>query len=175
MADPFSIATGVVGLLDVTARLIKYIWEIQRGFGTIDMELQGLAQELESLERVGQHMKQYCRDHGSPQPSPNSISSLSSDFSGQTLAAGKAVNIASTLEQTSENCKHVVVRLRTLIEEIYGKSGSTTKGFRDVVAKTIRNKARQSEISGYRSQIILWQSSIQLLMKISTSLVTESF
>lgn len=171
MADPFSIVSAAAGLADVVFRLSKYIRQIQKAVGTIHADINDLLNELESLNSVCQLLESRFAGLASPEPSPRSISSNDSNLSGKTLFAVSqpTVDVTQVLGRTLENCTHVVNKLGNVVEEIYGKWDGSTTGFRDKVAKAMRNNSRQAALSSYRSQITLWQSSIQLLMMIGES------
>ena len=171
MADPFSIVSAAAGLADIVVRLTKYIRQIQKAIGTIEADINDLVNELESLNSVCQLLESRFVAVGSPEPSPRSISSHDSNLSGRTLCTitEPTVDVTQALGRTLENCKHVVAKLESLIEEIYGKWDGSTTGFRDKVAKAMRNNSRQTALNSYRSQITLWQSSIQLLLMIGES------
>ncbi|KKY32744.1 putative tetratricopeptide repeat domain-containing protein [Diaporthe ampelina] len=145
MADPFSIVSAAAGLADIVVRLTKYIRQIQKAIGTIEADINDLVNELESLNSVCQLLE------------------------SRFVAVEPTVDVTQALGRTLENCKHVVAKLESLIEEIYGKWDGSTTGFRDKVAKAMRNNSRQTALNSYRSQITLWQSSIQLLLMIGES------
>lgn len=171
MADAFSIVSAAAGLADVVVRLTKYIRQIHKAVGTVEADINDLLQELESLSSVCLLLENRYAGVGSPQPSPRSISSNDSNLSGRTLCTTTAPTVDATqvLGRTLENCKHVVAKLEALVQEIYGKWEGSTTGLRDKVVKAMRNNSRQTALNGYRSQITLWQSSIQLLIMIGES------
>lgn len=168
MADPFSIVSAAAGLADVVVRLAKYIRQIHKAMGTIEADISDLVNELESLESVCRILKSRFGAIDSPEPSWEPISSNDSILSGRTLCTitEQPAEVTQVLGRTLENCKHVVGKLESLIEEIYGKEEGSATGFRDKVAKAMRINSRQTALNSYRSQITLWQNSIQLLLMI---------
>jgi len=52
MADPFSIITSTVGLLDVCYRVGSYLGDVKNAAKTIEKDLEGLREEIAALHSI---------------------------------------------------------------------------------------------------------------------------
>src|SRR4051812_44895423 len=113
MADPFSILTGAVGLVEVAVKIVKFIDETKKGVDSVDEDLRDLATEIKDLERTGNLIqnafKKDMKDGNTTQDDP---------------AAESWLAVSSTLM----DCKIALARMTAALVRVVGnESGSSRR------------------------------------------------
>ena len=149
MADPFSIAVGTVGLLDVGWRLVSYLRDVQAGAATVENDLQALQQELEALCLVNESIRDIFTVELQQNPAISTV-----DPKRLWRNTGRLL----------QDCRTVVDTLETLLREIIGAEGPKIFRKFDAFRKQLRKQKRAEEFNHLREQLDTLQGALQLLL-----------
>lgn len=111
IADPLSIVTSTVGLVDISIRVIKFINTTKKGIDTIDEDLRQLVTEVERLKYASELIQKAFEDDMKE---------------GGTVPKGSTDNIWSAASFALIDCRAALKRLNSLLEQIKGEDGSST-------------------------------------------------
>ncbi|KAG8531409.1 uncharacterized protein KY384_003038 [Bacidia gigantensis] len=152
MADPFSIAAGTVGLLDVSWRVGTYLSNLNSSRSKIEQELKDLTKEVKAIETANNSIQALWN----AQDKPEDNGSISNDTQITTLWQ----NVGSILK----GCYSVMERLQALVKDIVGNGGLEVTGKRDGVRKVLRKQGKETDVDDIRQQLSSFKSSLQLLL-----------
>jgi hypothetical protein len=151
MADPISIIASVVGIFDVSYRVIRYLKHVHAEAKTVEADIAALIHEIEALTAVTESLKTVFEAD---------LSRYSSDAPDKvTDAQGLWKHTATSLE----HCSRTLDRLDVLVKEIYGDSPSVTSVV-DQLSKTKRKRSRERELRQCRDELSTFQRSLQIFL-----------
>jgi len=143
MADPVSFLAAGVGIADVAFRVIKYLKDVKSAAETIDDDIGGLINEVESLKSVHGHLEQEF-------------------FKNVNDALGKEEKMLwFNTGQTLKNGQQLVQKLEDSVRQIYGENRTVT-GKWDGLSKQHRKRTKDGIISGFRDQIGTYHGALQI-------------
>ena len=152
MADPFSIAAGTAGLLDICWRVGSYLAsvktaasKIERDLATLSLEVNGLIAVNESIKKLWDDFKEKPLDALSPDA--KRIQGLWQDINLALLGS-----------------REVMGRLALLVEEVIGKEGIEVHRRRDGIKKVLRKQSKDDEIRDIRQQISSYQNGLSVTL-----------
>lgn len=151
MADPFSIITSTVGLLDVCYRVGSYLGDVKNAARTIEKDLDGLREEIAAL---------------------HSINTLIQELEEKTEKAG----LVSSLDQEPElrriwnnigenarGCKEVIESLEDEVKRIMGKNEQAKPtGKIDGIRKTMKMQSADSRLARFHHSLSKYHQSSQM-------------
>lgn len=146
MADPFSILTGTVGLVEAAAKVVKFINDTKKGVDSVDEDLRDLATEIKDLERTS-----HVIHHAFEKDMNN----------GNTMQDDPAAESWSAVSSTLMDCKIVLARMAAALERVMGESGSSK---RDRFKRHFRKLAQDEEMSDLRPRLDKGHQRLQLLL-----------
>lgn len=146
MADPFSILTGTIGLVEVAVKVVKFIDETKKGVDSVDGDLRDLATEIKDLELtsnvIHNAFKKDMQDGNITQDDP-------------------AAESWSAVSSTLMDCKIVLARMAAALVRVMGESGSSR---RDRFKRHFRRLAQDEEMSDLRQRLDKGHQRLQLLL-----------
>ena len=151
MADPFSIAAGTGGLLDVSWRVGSYLINLNSSRGKIEQELKDLTKEVNAIVTVNTSIQALWN-------------AQNKQIDGDSKSNGAQIttlwqNVGTVLE----GCHSIMERLQALVKEIVGKDGPEVTGTRDSVRKVLRKQGKEKDVDEIRQQLSNFKSSLQIL------------
>ena len=152
MVDPFSIATGTAGLLDVCWRVISYLREVQTSASKVEEEIASLLREVEALYVVNKAIDAVWAAEQKAIPgvslaNPDRVESL-------------WCNVGTTLQ----DCRITVEKLEISVKEIIGKEGAKVASKLDGIRKQLRKQSKDGELHHLRARLANYQSSLNVLL-----------
>lgn len=156
MADPFSIISGSVAIIDVCFCVFKYLKETKAGAERIEEEITALLREIEALITVNESIKNVFTTELKPCPGPLATDSAHVDSLWR--------NIGSNLQ----GCRPLVERIEIVVKEIVGKKGPRVVGKLDGFGKQIRKQSKNEELNQLRLQLTSYQNALQILLSALT-------
>lgn len=151
--DPFSITVGVVGLADVTYRIVSFLKQIKSASTKIQDEIDTLTNEIEALTIANDSVQGMwnikCEATGF-YISDETTSMVDSLWS----------NMGLILQQT----KNTIVKLEGLLKEVLGKKGALTLNRLESFMALIRKEDRYSEYTQVRQRLTNYQAGMQMLL-----------
>lgn len=156
MADPFSIVSGTIGILDVCTKLGKLIWDINQGRKTIDQDLVDLEKQVNSLYDVCTTIQQLWTTSQSHEKVQPSIDEDSGDSES---------SLWRMVQNTLIDCNNVASKLELEVSKIRGhQSGSSTSQL-ESIRQFLRKRSREEHV---REQLNAFNTALQtFLMAIS--------
>jgi len=148
--DPFSIITGVVGLLDVTWRVAKYLRDVQEAAGLVEGEIAALLGEIQGLESVNKSIKYLHEIEVSSFPE----GALELPDRDQEIWRNTAYNL--------RECQRSVEKLEDVLDTIAGKHGDRVIGWRDGIRKQLRKESKDGELNSLRLRISVHRQSLHI-------------
>ncbi|KAL8951543.1 MAG: hypothetical protein Q9222_002481 [Ikaeria aurantiellina] len=152
MADPFSIAAGTAGLLDICWRAASYLKSVNSSRGKIEQDLALLLREVDtvisvntSIHALWNAQKTHVAAHY--MPDEHQITELWRN-------AGVVL----------DGCRLTMGKLEQLAKEIIGKAGPEVTGKRDGIKKVLRKQSKDKEVDEVRQQLVNYKSSLQILL-----------
>ena len=155
MAEPFSIITATVGVIDVCCRFGSYLRDVQAGAAQIEDDIEILSRDIEALRVVNETIR-------------DSYKELSSHL-GSGIESSKHVerlwrNVSSNLG----NCQLVLEELEILVRAVVGKVAPEDEskimrkfgGFR----KQLRKQSRESDFNKLQGRLTTYYNTIQLML-----------
>ena len=153
MADPFSILTGTVGLLDVCWRTVKYFRDVQVAAGKVEEEIATLSREIEALISVNSAIHDiFSAQLQRPQTPPSTVD--------PTYHENLWRNTAGLLR----DCRAIIEKLECLVKDIIGKEGPRVAGKLDGFKKQLRRQSKDDDFAHLRQQLANSQGGLQLLL-----------
>ncbi|KAL8860675.1 MAG: hypothetical protein Q9178_003028 [Gyalolechia marmorata] len=152
MADPFSIAAGTAGILDISWRIGSYLGKVKSAASKIERDLAALSFEVNALVGVTESIQSLWNDNRE-----KPLDKLSPDVK----RIGK---LWQDINLVLHGCRDVMGRLALLVEEVIGKDGIEVQGKRDGIRKVLRKQSKDVEIHNFRQQITSHQNSLQLAL-----------
>jgi hypothetical protein len=150
--DPFSITVGAVSLVDVCWRLIKFLKDIPTAIATVQKEIEILISEVESLRTVVASVEE-C---------------LHSNHANSTIAsplkAANLENLWKNCKRSLDTCQDITTQLESLVQEIYGKSGSRVAGKLDGLSKESRRRDKAAGVQQLRDKLSIEKQNLQILL-----------
>lgn len=61
MAEPFSLASGALGVIDICTRVAKYLRSVRKTAKTLDSEIETLEHEIAKFQNVFQALEHLCK------------------------------------------------------------------------------------------------------------------
>jgi hypothetical protein len=157
--EPFSITTGVAGLLDITWRVVKYLKDVQEAAGSVEGEIASLLSEIQALDAVNQSIKHLYETEVEILPA----SSMGLPDRDQELWRITASNL--------QDCQGSVQRLQTVLDAIAGKHGDKVVGWRDGIRKQLRKQSKDGDLYNIRFQISVNRQSLHISLTMLDLLV----
>jgi len=148
--DPFSIATGAIGVADVCFRVVHYLRQLNTSRTAIQTEINSLISEIEALRSLCDAVEQA------------SLSDTPSKDNGEESRT--VAMLGGHLRRSLSNCKDVVTRLEGLAQDIYGPTGEKVANVFDAVGKATRKLSKMDEFRQCREQLSTYQSAMQILL-----------
>ena len=152
MADPFSIAAGTVGLLEVSWRVGSYLSNLNSSRGKIEQELKDLTKEVNAIVTVNTSIQALWNAQNK-----QIVGDLKSN---DDQIAKLWQNVGTVLE----GCYSSMEKLQALVRELIGKDGPEVTGKRDGVKKVLRKQVREKDVDEIRQQLSNFKSSLQILL-----------
>ena len=151
MADPFSIITGTMGLIDVCWRFGTYLKDVQAAAIKVEEEIEALQNEIRALITVNESLKDVC----------------AAEFkASKNVSATELSHVGNLWRNTAGNlrdCRATVEKLAVLVKEIIGKDSNKTGKFQDF-RKQLRKQSRDPEYNQLRHLLVLNQGGLQLML-----------
>jgi hypothetical protein len=147
--DPFSIAAGTIGVLDVCFRLAKYLNDIKEGSERIDEDIDALYRQVAAIQGVVQSVQTVFNANQAEAGVP-SADSL------QSLWQGVSNNI--------ESCQAALDRLLILISHIIGKESSKQLSKLEGFRRYLRKNSKEAEFNQIREQLTGYHNALQTLL-----------
>jgi hypothetical protein len=152
MADPFSIAIGTIGLLDVCWRVGSYLKEIEESAGKVEEEIAVLSREITSLISVNESIQKLREATDGAVPG----SSLNCEPLLQKLWA--------EVDANTDGCRAAVQKLEELLKEIIGKNGPKVANKWDGIKKQLRSQSKGGELVQIHHRLSKYQASLHTLL-----------
>ncbi|KAL8942140.1 MAG: hypothetical protein Q9216_001825 [Gyalolechia sp. 2 TL-2023] len=152
MADPFSIAAGTAGILDISWRIGSYLAKVKSAASKIKRDLATLSFEVNALVGVTESIQSLWNDN-----KEKPLDALSPD-------AKRIRGLWQDINLALHGCRDVMGSLALLVEEVIGKDGIEVQGKRDGIRKVLRKQSKDQEIQEIRQQITSHQNSLQLTL-----------
>ena len=145
MADPLSILTGTIALVESAVKLEKFIDETKKGIDNVDKELLELKKEIEDLESISNLI------HNAFKNDLKDVNTTQDDPAAKSWSA-----VSSTLE----DCNNVLASMAAVFVKVMGKSGSLR---RDRVRRYFRKLSSDPEMSDLRHRLGKGHDKLHLL------------
>ena len=152
MADPFSIAVGTVGLLDVCFRVGKYLHDVKAGADKVDEGIQALTDQIAAISSVTYSIKRVFED--------DLTHSVETFPKNQEGIQGLWEEIGKNLK----SCQATLAKLFALIELIVSKESPRILSKLDGLGKFLRKQAKEEEFRTLRHQLSVYHHSLQTLL-----------
>ena len=152
MADPFSIAAGTVGLLEICWRVGSYLSTLDKSRGKLEQEIAQLSKEVNTITSANtsiQALWNVQKKHAVAQSMPDDP---------------QIVNLWQNAGTILEGCRSTMEKLNDLVKEIIGKGGHEVTGTRDGIKKGLRKGSKEKHLSEIRQQLLNYQSSLQVIL-----------
>ncbi|KAL8712638.1 MAG: hypothetical protein Q9220_003169 [cf. Caloplaca sp. 1 TL-2023] len=152
MADPFSIAAGTAGLLDICWRAASYLKSVNSSRGKIEQDLTLLLREVDTVISVNTSIHALWnaqKTHVAVQPVPG---------------AHQITDLWRNTGVVLDGCRLTMGKLEQLVKEIIGKAGPEVTGKRDGIKKVLRKQSKDKEVDEVRQQLVNYKSSLQILL-----------
>ena len=147
MADPFSVIAGTAGLADVCIRLTRFLKHAKDGFRAVDEELDGLAEEIESLRSTNEFIKRSYTE--------GSITKINSDHQ-------QILNTQwQTTQTTLASCQHITEQIEGLLNDV-ANAGSGKHIRLDQIRKWLKQQSSEETLSSLRGRLQAHQIALQL-------------
>lgn len=149
--DPFSITVGVIGLGDVTLRILTYLQHIKSASTKIQDEINALEQEISTLTIA----------NGSVQEIWESKCDKNGNYdSGEQSPMVDSIwkNLGLIIRQAEGTVK----QLEVLLKEVLGKKGALIPKKLESFMTIIRKEDRYSEYTQVRQRLTNYQAVIQM-------------
>ena len=151
MADPFSIVSGAVGVIDVCWRVGKFLRDVKAATDRIESDIVGLISEVENARRVVESIREtFDRE-------------LSSSSSFETALPAELNRLWQNIRESFDDCQSVVEDLEALARQIYGKAGPKVHGRLDGLAKQSRKRDKTPLLQETRQRLSACIKGLQLL------------
>ena len=155
MADPFSIFSGTVGVIDVTSRFVQYMVTTGAAAGHVNEDLRTLLQEFETLSSVAKSIQ----DLQLP---------AASEFEPDPLK-----NLRCSTGKILIDCRQTLERLEKLVYDVLGEHNPTkplSEQHRFVKRLNnfrvqLRKQKRDGKFSRLRERLVTCQSALQLSLQ----------
>lgn len=146
MADPYSIITGTVGLVDVCIKLVKFIHKTRRGIHAIDEELRQLVTDIESLQHAGELIrKAFEKDMA------NAGTGKKTDTDG----------IWSGVSCALKDSEAALIQLDSLLEQAKGEEGSSTL---DRLKRHFKKLSKDGDFEQLRQRLDQGRQTLQMFL-----------
>lgn len=150
--DPFSIAAGTAGLLDVCWRVISYLHEVQASANKVEEEIASLLKEVEALYVVNKAIDGVWAAEQKVIP-------------GASLAdPGRVESLWRNVGTILQDCQRTVEKLEISVKGIIGKEGAKVASKLDGIRKQLRRQSKDGELHQLRAQLTNYQSSLNVLL-----------
>lgn len=157
--DPFSITVGVVGLLDVTWRVVSYLKDVHEAAGQVEGEIAALLSEMNNLESLNKSIKHLHETE---------VESLPDDAKG---LPGQDHDLWRITASNVHECHETVKKLEIILVGIAGKHGNKVAGWRDGIRKQLRKQSKDGELNNMRLRISLNRQSLHISLTMLDLLV----
>ena len=155
MAEPFSIITATVGLIDVCWRFGSYLHNVQAGAAQIEDEIETLSRDIEALRAVNETIRA-------------SYSDLPGYLNSEVKSSEHLDRLWRNVSSNLASCRLVVEELEALVMEIVGREPSKDQskfmrklgGFR----KQLRKQSREGDFDKLQSRLANYHNTIQLML-----------
>ncbi len=152
--DPFSIVVGSVGVIDVCARLVKYLREFEKAIAEIDQDIKDLLHHLDTVALI--------------------VKSINDAFGSKVgRVPDKTETDNSQVQQLWENasnvlhdCRCKMESLEVLVKEIKGKARPRGPSKLDGFKKQLRRQAKEEEYRSIRSDLDNFLQLLQTILQI---------
>lgn len=143
MADPFSVATGALTVVDVCVRVGKYLRSVSKAAKNSENDIEALEREISNFSSVYTAIRQICATNASQRQLP-SRSPSGLDDPGNALLARAADLVQEGLS--------LVQKLRDHLLYILGSETSTKFQQIDSLRKGVRLLSKDSEYTKLRQR-----------------------
>lgn len=151
--DPFSATAGVVGLLDVAIRLIKYLKHLEKATSQIDQEIRDLLASLELVRTVTQSIE----------------TAFPAKLKASPDLGDKEQSHVNKLWQNArtvlDDCQTKLEKLEALIVEISGKENPGGPRKLDSFRRQLRKQSKDDDYSRLRRDLDNVLTTLHLLMQ----------
>ena len=153
--DPFSIAVGTVGLLDVCFRLIKYLKDFEDAAAGIDREVQDLRRSLDAVTAVVVSINEAFKDKFAP--------------SQTTADRDPCDRLWRNVGTILGDCQVNLQRLEQIIVKIKGGEGPKWASKLDGFKKQLRKQSVDDEYGRIREDLKCFLQALQTMLQIIES------
>ena len=150
--DPFSIAVGTVGVLDVCIRLVKYLKDFEDAVAGIDQELHDLCCSLEAVATVVDSIKAAFGTKLAP--------------SNTTTDGGSVDRLWKNTHTILGDCQKKLQRLEQIVVEVKGGDSPRKPRKFDGFKKQLRKRSMDDEYSRLRQDLDGFLQTLQGMLQI---------
>ena len=150
--DPFSIAVGTTGVVDVCVRLVKYLKDFENAVAGIDEEVRSMVLSLQKVKIV--------------------ITSIVETFQTQWDPSSANAKFESTDPLWQEtltmivDCQSQMEKMETLLIEIKGKENSKGPSKFDAFKKQLRKQSKDDEYGHLRRDLDHFVRMLQIQLQV---------
>ena len=152
--DPFSIVVGSIGVIDVCARLFKYLREFEKAIAEIDQDVKDLLHHVETVALV--------------------VSSIKDTFGSQLGVVRKQASttndpVHNLWHRTStilRDCRCKMQKLEVLVLAIKGKERLKGPKKLDGFRKQLRRQAKEEDYRAIRVDLDCYLHTLQTMLQI---------
>lgn len=152
LMDPFSLATGTVGLVVFCAQLSEYINAVKKKLQSLDHEICILGIEIESLSNVLRTIREKSSNWSAA--ATNVEPSL----------AGSEADYWKTVDQSMKDCKKTLENLQTILQ--YIKDGENRKFLPRRYSLQARLDQKSEEIDWHKRQIVVYRQTLDVYLQL---------
>lgn len=143
MAEPFSIATGALGVIDLCVRLNKYLGSVRRSAKTIGSEIESLEREISNFQNVYTALGRLCEE---------SIAQRRQKVQIQSELEDPCDALWSRAADLVREGGGLVDNLRALLTAVLGEEQSTRLGKLEDFKKAIKLLSKDAEYGQLRGR-----------------------
>ena len=149
MAEPLSIAASASGVIDVCVRLGSFLLEVKRGSDSIDIELDALIAEIESIRSVAELLS-----HATGLEAGKARGAPTSEWQNVLAIRDATLN---AMQEGGET----LLALETVVKQIAGDGGPSVGG---KVKKYLRKLWKEDELQRLWAKLTRSYNLLQLLL-----------
>ena len=146
----FQSASAAIGLARDVVDLIQYLRKVKEAMGTVEDDIDGLINELESLDSLYSQLEQKytCQ--------PN-----------EEILSAEQIELSTGLRETLNDGRNTFYKFDKTLKTVYGEDPKK-QGWRDALMKQHRLRSNTPKLNALRTQIHTYNSVLQMwLIKIS--------
>ena len=150
--DPLSATVGVLSTVDICARTVKFLRNIQKGASTVDQDLETLRKDVEAVESTIDVLDSLCK-------------AVSSREGGKKLLSTGPTALAwQRLVDLLPKCGKLIEELQRLFEEIDRVPVRKSAQRFESHIKSFRKRSREGEYLRLRSELQSYVATLHMLL-----------